>query len=362
MAGRDARPALRRLPRAVAVEHHRPARLLVGGVGVLRSRDGQRLRRGAGRRHDARRVMVPRRADQLRRAVPGPGHGRAPGTGRRGRGRHANGAVLGGTAPSGRHGGRGVAPHGRAAGRLRRRLPPQPAAGGDRAAGRRLRRGRVDVLLARLRHTERPRPAAPGPAHGPGGRGRVPLGRQEVRQTRGGRRDSGRTAYAASSPGRGAPVRHRRPDVGDGPAGRRPALLVDAAVSRGAAGLRRCAVRPPAVDPVVLRDHRRAKGHRPGPRRHHRRTAQGARSRRRPAAGGPLPVRHLHQLDGVELPGRRPAPGLHGHPLRRQPDPPRRRRRLAGRRAHRRHRGRRRRGLPHRRARTPTPGPPRTSI
>ena len=228
---------------------------------------------------------------------------------------------------------------------------PQPAAGGDRAAGRRLRRGRVDVLLARLRHTERPRPAAPGPAHGPGGRGRVPLGRQEVRQTRGGRRDSGRTAYAASSPGRGAPVRHRRPDVGDGPAGRRPALLVDAAVSRGATGF---FADVPFDHPLWILWSSGTTGVPKG-------IVQGH---------GGITVELLKALGlGADL---RPEDrylfvtstswmvwnflvgglllGCARSSSTTAARPPRRRRRLAGRRAHRRHRGRRRRGLPHRRA------------
>ena len=89
-------------------------------------------------------------------------------------------------------------------------------------------------------------------------------------------------------------------------------------------------VRPSAVGAVLLGNHRDAEGHRARARR------CGARASEIPwPAPGSASERavllvHHHQLDDVELPGRRPARRRDDRALRRQPDLPADRRHVAG--------------------------------
>ncbi len=82
------------------------------------------------------------------------------------------------------------------------------------------------------------------------------------------------------------------------------------------------ALRPSALGPVLVRDHRPAEGDRPGPRRHPARAAEEARPAPRRAGGRPGLLVHDHRLDDVELPRRRAAHRRVDRPLRRQPRPP----------------------------------------
>ena len=120
----------------------------------------------------------------------------------------------------------------------------------------------------------------------------------------------------------------------------RDAVLWDDALGSGPAeelDLRAGAVRPPALGPLLVRDHRPAEGDRPGTRRDPARAAQIAQPPRRRAGGRPHLLVHHHGLDDVELPRRRPAHRRLDRPLRRQPGSPRHGRALGprgGRRGH----------------------------
>ena len=95
---------------------------------------------------------------------------------------------------------------------------------------------------------------------------------------------------------------------------------------RGRAG----PVRPPAVGPVLLRNHRAAQGDRAQPRRDPAGADEAAAPAHGPAAGRPDVLLHHHRLDDVELPGQLAAAGRAPGAVRRQPGVPRAGRAVAG--------------------------------
>ena len=101
--------------------------------------------------------------------------------------------------------------------------------------------------------------------------------------------------------------------------------------------LRAGPVRPSALGPLLVGDHRPAEGDRPGPRRDPARAPEEAPPARRRAGGRPRLLVHDHRLDDVELPRRGAADARLDRPLRRQPGPPGHGRALGPRRASRDH-------------------------
>ena len=129
---------------------------------------------------------------------------------------------------------------------------------------------------------------------------------------------------------------------------------------RRTAGVRRHRVRGSTVGALVVGHHRRAEGDRALARRDRAGAAQGGQPARGRPARRPVLLRHLDQLDDLELHGRRAdGRGRAGDP-RRQPELAGRGRRLAGCRADPGRRDRLRRRLPDGRQQRRRP-PPRTS-
>ena len=121
------------------------------------------------------------------------------------------------------------------------------------------------------------------------------------------------------------PRAHRGPPLhGPGsrplPARERDRLGRAARIGRGRrAHLRAGPVRPPALGPLLLGDHRPAEGDRPGPRRDPARAPEEAPPPPRRAGGRPRLLVHDDRLDDVELPRRRAADPRRDRHLRRQP-------------------------------------------
>ena len=88
------------------------------------------------------------------------------------------------------------------------------------------------------------------------------------------------------------------------------------------ASVRAGSVRPSALGPVLIGDHRPAEGDRPGPRRDPARAPEEAPPAPGRAGGRPRLLVHDHRLDDVELPRRGAADARLDRPLRRQPRPP----------------------------------------
>ena len=281
------------------------------------------------RPRDARRRVVPRDDGQLRRAGAAAGDRRAPGAHRRRRGRRPGRDLLGDAARAGRRLRRDAAPARRAARRPGGRLPAQRARGDRRLPRRGVDRGGVVLLRARLRHPRRPRPVRPDRAHGAGRRRRLPLQRQ-------GLRPPGRRRRAARRPADRADDDRRPPALPGRPA-RRRAGLGRRRRRRAGAGVRVAALRPPAVDRLLVGHHGAAQGHRARARRRRPRAAQAGgaahgRRRRRPV----LLVR-LDRLDHVEHRHVGAAHRRDGGGLRRRTDLSVGRRPVRPRRAHRHH-------------------------
>ncbi len=250
---------------------------------------------------------------------------RAAGDRRRRRGGCSRGGLLAGAAGTGGRRGRLAALGRGRARRSGRRLRRKPAGDRGRDARHDLTRRGVDRVCTRFRDAERARPLRPGLADRPAGRRRVPLRRSGVRPP-------GRAARAAPGPAdrpRGA----AGPISVPGERGRRLGFL---GAVRPSGRVSRCArvrargLRPPAVDPVLVGDHRRPEGDRPRPRRDPGRAPEVARAGHGHPGGRPLLLLQLDELDGLELPGRRAAARRDDRALRRQPRPSRSARRLAG--------------------------------
>ena len=135
-----------------------------------------------------------------------------------------------------------------------RRLPRRRVAGGD-----------VVVVLARLRRPRRGRPLRPDRAVRARRRRRLPLQRQVLRHPPDGRR-AARAAPDAARDGRDR-LRHRG---SVGRPRRRRRLGVVHRPRRRRARVRPGAVRPPAVDPLLVGHHGAAEGDRALARRHRR--------------------------------------------------------------------------------------------
>lgn len=238
------------------------ARLLAGGLGLLRRREQHPLHAGALRAGDARRQVVRRRARQLRQAAARRRQRRQDRHPRGRRGRTATPHVLGRAALVGPPRGGLAARTGRATRRTRGRLRAQrPGSGGGVFGLRQHRRGVVE-LLAGLRRAQRGRPLPPDRAQGADRHRRLHLRRQGLRPPRAGPQNGRRAALGGA---RRAPARPRR---GRG-AGRGYPALVAADRARAGARLRvrgHC-VRPSAVDRLFLRHHRPAQALRPRPPR-----------------------------------------------------------------------------------------------
>ncbi len=161
------------------------------------------------------------------------------------------------------------------------------------------------VLLPGVLAAGRGRPVRPARAGGPDRERRLPLRRQGARPT--GAR--GRAPAAAAE----------RPVHPLGRAPRRRAAGRLGVVRRGGgdgAHLRAApgAVRPPAVGALLQRHHRSSQGHRARPRRHRPGAPEAARPPLRREGGVAVLLVHQHQLDDVELPGRRAPARRHDRP------------------------------------------------
>ena len=166
-----------------------------------------------------------------------------------------------GTGRRGRFGGRRAARSRRRPRRSRGRVPAQHPGGGDRVPGLGEHRRGLVVVLARLRRAGRDRPV---PADRTVGavRGReLPVRRLHVRSTGRARRDR-RCDPLHEVRGRAGARRPRRSTR------RRTLVLARADRATRGAGLRARPVRPPAVDPLLVRDDRPAEGDGAGARRH----------------------------------------------------------------------------------------------
>ncbi len=197
LAGRRARPDVRRLSRPVALVGHRPGRLLAGGLGLLRHPGVRAGHRGPRPPCHAGRRMVPRRAPQLRRAHPAPGTDRRPRRGRaavRRRDRPAAGPAVGDVRGPGADLRHPAARHGRPPRRPGRRLSAEHPADRDRHARDGQHRRDLGQLLPRLRLARGHRPVPPAHAEGAGVHRRVPVWRPRLRPARGDGTDRRRPA------------------------------------------------------------------------------------------------------------------------------------------------------------------------
>ena len=208
--------------------------------------------------------------------------------------------------------------------RPRRRLPPEHRRGDGRLPRRRLDRRGLVLRLPRLRRRLADRPLRPDRAEGPDRGGRLPLRRQGLRPHPGGAAAPGGDAVGPAYGPRPLPRPGGDRDLRLGRArgsdhlGRSPRLR-----RRRRAHLRAGPLRPPALGPLLLGDHRPPQGDRPGPGRHPDRAAEeDAPPPRREARRPPLLV-HDDGLDDVELHRLGPPDRGGDRPLRRQPRIPR---------------------------------------
>ena len=311
----------RRLSRAVALVRDRSRRLLAGGLGLLRHRGLGAADRGPRPPDHARRRVVSRGQAELRAARAA---ARAAGRGRAVLpvGEHAaGGPVLARPGEQRPRAGHQAARHGRPPRRPGRLLHAEHPADGHRHARHDEHRRGVDQLLPRLRRARGQRQVRAAVTQGPVLRGQLPVRRPGLRPQR---RD-GADHRGAARPGAGdSRARARRaggpldPGVGrthGPPAGTRVGLRVRAGP-----------VRPSAVGPVLLRNHRAAQGDHAQPRRHPDRAAEAADAQHGPASRRPAVLLHHQRLDDVELPGQLAAARGTAAPVRRQPGLPRSRR------------------------------------
>ena len=233
-------------------------------LGLLRGRRVGAVLRGPARTRDAGRQVVCRRRAELRRAhLPWQArHG--PRRAARVRAAPARRAALGGAAGAGRSRRRRASrPGGRARG-SRRRLHAERARNAGRLPGDRIARCHLVELLAGLRRLERRRPLRADRAQGDVLRRRLPLQRQGLRSDRDGRGAAAADADARAHRRRSLPRPRARPLA----PGKRRHLGRAAGGGRGrGASIRAGAVRPSALGPVLVGDHRPAEGDRAGPRR-----------------------------------------------------------------------------------------------
>ena len=285
LAGRRARPQLRRLRAALGVVG-RPSRRSSGPRSgtTSRSRSPTPYSQVLSRALDARGALVRGRRAQLRRA-PLPRQRR-----RRGRDPARIGAARARPRSPGASCATQVAEVAaglrrarRRAGRPRRRLPAQHPRGADRLPRHRQHRRHLVELLTRLRRRERRRPLRPDRAQGPLRGRRLQLRRQ------------GASTAATSSPDCRPRCRRSRhtvvlpyldPDPDLSAAARRdsPGRTLRAEGSGAELDIRAGPLRPPALDPLLLRHDRPAEGDRPGPRRDPARAPEEAAPPRRRAA------------------------------------------------------------------------------
>ena len=213
----------------------------------------------------------------------------------------------------------GLARDRRAAGRPRRRLPPEHPRGDRRVP--RLCEPRRDLveLLAGLRRAQCRRPLRADRAARALHRRRLPLRRPRPRPAR------GRRAPAASD---ADPRADRRPPLPRPrseprrPTGRDPVGRLPRGGRRGAARVRPGRLRPSALGALQLGDDRAAEGDRARTRRHPARAPQEAEPAHRSAGGRPPVLVHDDRLDDVELPRGRPAHRGLDRAVRRQPRAP----------------------------------------
>src|ERR1019366_7337037 len=296
MASRVARPRLRRddahrLRPALALVVRRAARLLAIDLGLVRDRIADAARRGARRRDDAGRAVVPRRGGQLRAASPAP---RRAGACRRSPGdrfsqrddaapRRDPRDRLARIAPAGRGAGRRVLEAGRRPWRPRRRVHARRAADGGRVSRlRQPRRGVVGVLGGHG-PARRARPLSPDRARPAHRLRRLHLWRHRARPDAGARRATREASDRARCRSLGPSRRRRRPrapraPIAPGARFRRPRRIR----SRLRAALAR--LRPSALDRLLERPDRPAESDRARTWRRHARIAQGggaAQQRRR---------------------------------------------------------------------------------
>ena len=199
-------------------------------------------------------------------------------------------------------------------------LAPQPARGRDHHAGRGVARGRLLVVLARLRHARRPRPLRPDRARRPRRRGRLPLQRRRHRLPAAAGRDPSRPPQRPDDRRRARPLgiagRRVQPDRAAG-RHRRWDDLLDPHRDRAALRVPGAPLRPPLVRPLLLGDDRTAEVHRPPRRRRAADAPQGAPAPLRRPPRRPRPLLHDHRLDDVELAGVGAGLGRHDRALRR---------------------------------------------
>ena len=306
-------PPLRRLPGAASLVGRTARGLLGDDVGVPRHSRLRTVHARARRAEDARGEVVRGRAAQLRGArLParrtGPaGDHRALGSPRCVR------SVLGRARAAGRGDRRQPARDGRAAGRPGRVVHAEHPGNGRRVLrGHEPRRGLVE-LLARHGHRCGRGPVPADRAQGAVRGRRVPLWREVVRSARGPGRDRRRAAVARA---RGVPA-----VSGSGRAARgcaAGASLVERRRARGEARVRAGAVRPSAVDRLLVRHDRRAESDRARPRRHRDRASEDAAAAQGDAAWRPVLLDVEHRLDRVDAARERTPRRLHDRDVRRQ--------------------------------------------
>ena len=322
---------------------------LVGGAaGAVLGRRRRLVRRAARRPRrpgadppgDARRRVVPRDDAQPRRAGPAARHSRAPGADRRRRGRRPRRDLVGVAARAGRRVRRDAAAARRPARRPGGRLPPNVPEAivaflgaasigavwsscapdfGTRAVLDRFVQIEPTVLVAVDGYRFNGKDVRP-----PGRRRRAARGDAE-------RADDDRrpAAVPVGAARRGAEVGRRR--------GR-----------RAGAGVRVAALRPPAVDRLLVGHDRAAQGDRARARRGGAGAAQAVAAAHGHPRRRPVLLVRLDRLDHVEHLGVRAAHRRHGGGLRRRPDLSLGRRPVRPRRPHRHHVLRHQPGLPRR--------------
>ncbi len=247
-------------------------------------------------------ALVPRRAGQLRRAPLPRQAGRPRRDPPRLRAAPRRRVDVGRPAARDRADPCGAAGARRRARRPRRRLHAEHP-GDDRGLpGHHVARRDLVVGGAGVRRAQRRRPLRPDRAEGPARRRRLPLRRPRLRPLRAGRGHRGAGRHRR----RAARLR-RRLGLGGRVPGRRPARV------------RARAVRPPALDPLLVGDDGPAEADRPRAGRHPARAPQEDAPAPRRAGRRPRLLVHDDRLDDVELPGRRAAHRRVGRALRRQP-------------------------------------------
>ena len=316
MARAASRSDLCALSGPLALVRDRSQRVLGVDLAILRGSREPAVRAGPRARHDARRVVVPGRRAELRRARARTTR-RASGAHRAlrdARAREHDDHDVCRARATGRRGPCRARTAGRHTGRPRRRVSAEHPRGRRRPARDLQPRRDLVELRPGLRNAGGGRPLQPARSEGPHRGGWVPLRRARLRP-RARARGHRERAIEPQRDGRASVPATRR----DARADREQDVVGGARIRVGAARVRAAAVRASALGPLHLGHHRSAEGTRPQSGRDPARAPEVDRAASGSGSRRPLLLVHDNGLDDVELRARHPPARGNGGAVRRQP-------------------------------------------